>query len=344
MAPDKKRPASPIDPPQWLHEWLESHQHSLRQQEVAIREVRLLTLKNQQMLREIIASAVRKATVAGHSRPLASAVIPINNRPGSRSCNQPTSGPSTKHAVIGSSGLQPRANSSSSAVSSSTNGIRQTIPNPSSKGAIAAQNAAIRQAAAPIPRASRPMPQAVRRACWFHRQFGPASIRCLQPCSFTVPEIPPAISQPILVQQPAVSQQQPIDPQPVVVNQPAVVVPPVKKKNPPIKDIVPSVNEELPQVEQQIPPVKQASHVDGPNNPQPPSVNEPQVDTNPQSSAQVSAVTLRLPLERVTGTKRASGRETSSSEASTPSTKSQKTANWNESSSSSSSSDSDSDN
>lgn len=43
----------------------------------------------------------------------------------------------------------------------------------------------VRDAAQPVPRVISIQRTSNSRVCWFHRNFGPASINCLPPCSFT---------------------------------------------------------------------------------------------------------------------------------------------------------------
>lgn len=59
-------------------------------------------------------------------------------------------------------------------------------------------NAAVRNSAVPVPRVSPPTVQALPKICWFHRQFGQASVNCLQPCEFRAPNV--VVPHPVPVQ------------------------------------------------------------------------------------------------------------------------------------------------
>lgn len=83
--------------------------------------------------------------------------------------------------------------------SGSTTSVRQPPlrSQPSDHHSAAEQKADIRRAtladrasAEAIPQPSRPDPTAIPKICWFHKQFGQTSTKCLQPCSFKAPVIP----------------------------------------------------------------------------------------------------------------------------------------------------------
>lgn len=54
-------------------------------------------------------------------------------------------------------------------------------------------NANVRNAAIPVPPARESLP----KICWFHRQFGQASVNCLQPCEFKALAVATSITNPV---------------------------------------------------------------------------------------------------------------------------------------------------
>ncbi len=189
MAPDKKRSHSPTNPPAWLSQLLRDNQlvnEDFRRQETALRELRLMTMENQLLLRDILqATNHRNSTRSLSINPS----LPM----------RASRGPASSNSVLGNDAQRNLVSQNSTANPSNSRAVRQRPPSTSRSGvlpvpnrlpvqqAIAAQNAAVRQAAVPIPRASIPAQQAASKICWFHRQFGQTSAKCLQPCSFVAP-------------------------------------------------------------------------------------------------------------------------------------------------------------
>lgn len=334
MAPDKKRTLSPTGPPVWFSDFILGQQESIRRQELAVREIRLVTLENQHMLRVLldtpsisssslasstvqhrgqqvrapssIASAHASATIAiRQSRPAAvQRIEPARARSTVRQNNSANASPV---AVSRQRDPAPRTKTIRSEQRSSS--TAKPVSTTARSQAIASRNAAVRNAAVPLPRISRPADQALPRICWFHKQFGQASVNCLQPCTFTAPVLP----QPAQAQAAAQPVRQAVQP------------------------------DEIPAPDKQVP-AEEIAQV------------EAAVDVPPYEDTQVSSISARLPLERQNpaqppakgSSKRLSVTSSSSSDAEQhPSTsKNFKSADWNDvnkhpSSSSSASSDSD---
>lgn len=78
-------------------------------------------------------------------------------------------------------------------------GSTQTVRSAPSKLTNAAKTAAVRDAAAAVLRPTRPDSSAQPRICWFHKQFGQTSKKCLEPCEFKAPfaqvSTPPAVKK-----------------------------------------------------------------------------------------------------------------------------------------------------
>lgn len=60
---------------------------------------------------------------------------------------------------------------------------------------ITSRTAAAGNAASPIPRPTLPVRSTINRNCWFHRQFGATSVRCIPPCNFVGHPAPPLPQQ-----------------------------------------------------------------------------------------------------------------------------------------------------
>lgn len=183
MASDKKRSNSPTQPPSWLSDLIRENRlfhQGFQNHEMTLREIRLITLENQQLLREFIGPSNNSRTVTANSRSSA----------------QASSSSSHSHQLV--------------AHASSASSVRGVIPATQS---ITAQRAASRVAALPVPRVNHPVSRAnqpiprinqpipnvpqpalpdVMKICWLHKQFGQASVNCVEPCSFVAPVMPPA--------------------------------------------------------------------------------------------------------------------------------------------------------
>lgn len=156
MAPSK-RSSSPSQPPAWFREL----QQAIRDQELAIRELRIVTMENQQVLQSI-RNELNRSPIIVQSRHTAS-----SSTSQSSTISQP---------IVQFAAPLPRV---------ANNSVRQRAAarpvQPSA--AIIAHNEAVRQSAVRLPRVAQATTH-LNRICWFHRQFGRASVNCLPPCSF----------------------------------------------------------------------------------------------------------------------------------------------------------------
>lgn len=155
MAPNKSRSTSPINPPPWLVELLKDTANlkaDIQQQNSAIRELRSISLENQQILRTRLQSTIDDLvqTIHNVSRHRAPSLESVNTMDGFRR-----------------------------GISRNTSGIN--------KMKIRAANQDVRNQAVAIPR---PAISQINRICWYHRQFGVTSENCIQPCTF-VPVVLP---------------------------------------------------------------------------------------------------------------------------------------------------------
>lgn len=204
-------------PPPWIQDLLQANQRlfrDLQRQENEIREIRLIVLENQQFLRE----ASRVSTIGVHR-----CNSTIRNAHTANQSTQRFASRANPAVSLASVVQRPPTTTTSHTVQrpadcSTTHASRSR--NRASSEAIAAQNAAIRDAATPMPRASKPKPQAVPKICWYHKQFGQASVNCLQPCEFVAPHVPPVPAAPVEQLPPAAAEAvpDPTDVKPAVVD------------------------------------------------------------------------------------------------------------------------------
>lgn len=174
MAPDKsKRSRSPVSPPQWFIEFLREFQLYCQQHDQNIREVRLLVQENQQLLRDIVQRNVPirnspySSTAASDNQPRRHRVLPTQHSIPSTSVN------STCPRTTSRKSQAPVASNPSAQASASAN-------------TNTARTNAVRDAAVAMPRIPRrSRSPSTPRVCWFHKQFGRASINCIEPCRFT---------------------------------------------------------------------------------------------------------------------------------------------------------------
>ena len=155
----KNRSTSPTNPPTWLTDLVRDvqllHRDVLRN-ESATREIREITLKNQQLLR----SQRRNSTTINSP---ASASTPSSARPRNPSTINVSTSPFVR-----------------------TNG-RNPV---NTRRVVKLTNENIRDNAIAIPRPTRPKSMQTPKICWYHRQFGQASTNCIEPCEFSAPSVP----------------------------------------------------------------------------------------------------------------------------------------------------------
>lgn len=374
MNPDK-RSTSPTNPPQWIDDLFEEMQqfhNDFRDHSLALRELRIITLENQQLLRDLVGATNQRTSniaesmanfppnrmahnngnrstssvrqISSHAPRASSSVQrnangPIRGNPTSRTStsthstanssvanpparNNPAEFPSnTNDPTVRTSSFATRSNQTALS-SSQINRSRPTVRPPSTY--VTARNQAtlaVRNSAVPMPRVEPPGQQAITRACWFHRQFGVTSAKCLPPCGFvaTVPAAPAA----------------PADNIPAV---PADNIPAVPIDNAIVQIVNNGSANDIPAATISENPPEQPNSVE---------TTTDQMDQDPVVQ-QISAITIRPPLERNAATKRLSSTSSSSESDPSPSTSKQfKPADWNKlakkESVSTSSSDSDSD-
>lgn len=343
MDKENNRPNTPTDPPSWIeqlfHE-LQQFQADFRQIELASRELRLITLENQQLLRELTATMVRRnsndanllSNLPSHRAPSTNSTRGVSSSTRATTSNVPPAIANPIRATtsnVATNSVQSNASSSRQVNSTGSHVNRNTSASTSNRSrqptsSITTRtraNQAVRNAAVPIPRTEQSQPQVATRACWFHRQscwfhrqFGITSAKCLPPCGFVAPiaPVPPIPVAPIINIPVA-----PIDNPTVPINNPPAV----------------------PNNEIQVAAVKDMQNNDQPVN----TEQDPVVQ-------QISEISIRPALERnvsLPAQKRLSSSSSSESDP-TPSTSKQfKPADWNKlakkESLSSSSSDSDSD-
>ncbi len=224
MDKETNRSSTPTDPPSWIEELfheLQLFQADFRQIELASRELRLITLENQQLLRDLTSTMARRnnsdanllsnvpmhrASTSNSTRVVASnrgpipQVAPISTRattsnvlPIAPNSTRATASNVARNSIRGmaspsghSSPAHVNTNRTNGQAASTINRPRQPISSITSHRA----NQAVRNAAIPIPRTERSQPTNATRACWFHRQFGITSAKCLPPCGFVVPAHP----------------------------------------------------------------------------------------------------------------------------------------------------------
>lgn len=168
MACDVKNPTQPSTPATkkvWLVELLQEIQRlrtDFNRQDSSIREIRSISLENQHILRTRL-----EATLAA-----------INNAPNNRiprANTTPPAGINTNRSLRSAQHAPATCNHSAN---------RTTA-----RSIITARSLAILNATTPVPR---PTPASANRYCWYHRQFGATSAKCIEPCSFIAPSVPHA--------------------------------------------------------------------------------------------------------------------------------------------------------
>lgn len=179
MAPDKrqsiKRSTSPTQPPSWVAELLRSNQlfsRELQLHDSSLREIRLVSLENQRLLRSLASSNVA-------------------NSP-SRSCRS-ISRTSSVHSVqrtSSSASIHTNRSTSRSSVKQPTRRVARTATTARVDPSIQKKNAEVRDAAVPMPRVPRSTQNPRPKICWYHKNFGKTTVHCVQPCDFVAPVIP----------------------------------------------------------------------------------------------------------------------------------------------------------
>lgn len=183
MAPSNNRSTSPTQPPQWLVELLREIQHiraDFSRQDSSIRELRAITLDNQQLLRTRLHSSLSSLTQTGS--PPSNRISRIANRP------------ATTSSIVANILATPQ---------------RQRLNATQSRANNLARNEVIRSTAVPIPR---PVPASASKTCWYHRQFGATSATCIPPCNFIAPTVIPDKPKRRVAQTPATTQTAPSQP------------------------------------------------------------------------------------------------------------------------------------
>lgn len=187
MAPVKKS-TSPTRPPAWVTQIiadLQNLRHDIRRQELSIREIRVISLENQQFLRQHNATTGHNSSAhrpisrqSSHSRPQST----NNSSIADSSIGNQTSGSATKNS----------SRHTTAATQPKTRNVleQRKILHSSTRASNQTKTEYVRQTATMIPRPSRPLQQAVSRICWYHRQFGQTSTHCIQPCEFVTPNPP----------------------------------------------------------------------------------------------------------------------------------------------------------
>lgn len=182
MATDKQsnRSSSPTQSPSWINELTRSNQmfhRELQLHDASLREIRLISLENQQLLRAL--TAANEPTVSN------------------------SSGQPTRSVSRSSSSQSLRRASSCASARSDRSSVRSAVSLPSRPAAQAAKptrialtrtikskNAAVRNAAVPMPRIPRPTSSSPT-ICWYHKNFGKATIHCVLPCDYKLPVLRP---------------------------------------------------------------------------------------------------------------------------------------------------------
>lgn len=167
MSPNKKRSTSPTAPPSWLKDMMEAHQEALRVLNGSLNEIRANLI------------ALQTTFLRDRVRPT-SGTAPAGNQ---RAAPPTTSGNSSR-AVAGPS-MEPHGSPHVSRSLSRSGAQRRSVSS-SQQPAVASSQAGNRSARSAAPRTTSVHPprttEGSRDLCWFHRQFGMESKKCLEPC------------------------------------------------------------------------------------------------------------------------------------------------------------------
>lgn len=193
MKPSNKDNKKTDDTPIPFRVMLDNLQEQMNEQILSFREIRSITLENQQLLRELLSSFFNNQQASTQA---------VSNRPStSSSTRNNVSKPSTSvhnvnvqsNSAVGTSQHRSRSSTSTRQLASAVVRVnayqetRQVIPRSQSasrpdniqakarSSSIAAQNEKVRNDAIPVPRGP---------VCWFHKQSGPKCQKCLPPCKY----------------------------------------------------------------------------------------------------------------------------------------------------------------